>query len=129
MKRINTLLKAALVTATISASETGLAHAGDLDAAKSMKPLQGVSFAAGKKRAVGYFYNEGKHCKLVVTVAEPLTGNGQTFDVFRHEANVEAGRSDQFDLSEGQSLEFACAIDAQTMRVKSVENIASRTVK
>lgn len=129
MKQVSMLLKATLVTATVLGSMTGMARAGDVQTAKSMKPLQGVLFAAGQKRAVGYFYNEGHHCKLVVTVAQTPSEDGQAFDVLRHEAKVEAGRSDQFNLSEGQILDFACSPDAQTMLVKSVENVASRTVK
>lgn len=129
MKQVKALLKATLAAATISASLIGVTHAGDGRAVKSMKPLQGVLFAAGQKRAVGYFYNEGRHCKLVVTVAENPSGNSDTFDVLRHEANVEAGRSDQFNLSEGQTIDFACGIDAQSMQAKSVEDIASRTTK
>lgn len=129
MKQVKMLLKATLLTATVLGSATGFAYAGDGQAGKSMKPLQGVLFAAGQKRAVGYFYNEGHHCKLVVTVAQTPSENGEAFDVLRHERNVEAGRSDQFNLSEGQVLDFACASDAQTMLVKSVENVASRTAK
>lgn len=129
MKQVNPLLKTTLIAATILTSAAGLAHAGDLHASKSMKPLQAFSFSEGPKRAVGYFYNEGKYCKLVITVADTSSGNGEAFDVLRHEANVEAGRSDRFNLSEGQGLEFACAIDALTMHVGSVKNIASRTMK
>mgnify|MGYP000023437197 CR=1 FL=1 len=129
MEKITALLKATLLTATIFASATAIAHAEDLTSGKVMKPLQGITFAAGPKRAVGYFYSKDKRCKLVVTVAETPNGAGDTFDVLRHEANVGPGDSDQLNLNNGETLEFNCSNDARIMVIKSVENIATGTVK
>jgi hypothetical protein len=38
----------------------------------TMKPLHGVSFDLGTKRAVSFFSSVAGHCKLVLTYAEPL---------------------------------------------------------
>ena len=35
-----------------------------------MKPLQGVSFDIGTKRAVSYFLSDNDACKLTLTLAE-----------------------------------------------------------
>ncbi|MBY0558736.1 hypothetical protein [Hyphomicrobium sp.] len=129
MEKFTTLLKATLLAATISGSATGIAHAGNPTSGTVMKPLQGITFAAGPKRAVGYFYSKDNRCKLVVTVADTPNGAGDTFDVLRHEASVGPGDFDQLNLNNGETLEFNCANDVRTMAIRSVEHIATGTVK
>jgi len=129
MEKLTTLLKTTLLTATIFTSATGLAHAGNPASGTVMKPLQGITFAAGPKHAVGYFYPKDNRCKLVVTIADTPNGAGETFDVLRHEANVGPGDFDQLNLNNGETLEFNCANDARIMVIRPVENIATGTVK
>jgi hypothetical protein len=40
-----------------------------------MKPLQGVSFDIGTKRAVSYFLSDGDTCKLTLMLAEVVYGD------------------------------------------------------
>jgi hypothetical protein len=66
---------------------SGALQAENATAVKSMKPLEGVFIEAGTRRAVGYLYNEARHCKLVLTVADaPISDEVQTFTAIRYEA-------------------------------------------
>jgi hypothetical protein len=75
----------------------------------TMKPLQGVSFDIGTKRAVSYFLSEGGACKLTLTLAEVAHDdevNGLT--ATRMTVAVETGKAAQLDTAEGKSLDFEC---------------------
>ena len=74
-----------------------------------MKPLQGVSFDIGTKRAVSYFLSDGNSCKLTLMLAEVVHGdevNGLT--ATRVTVAIEAGKAAHLDTVEGKTLEFKC---------------------
>ena len=48
----------------------GMTRAADPASPLTMKPLQGVSFNIGTKRAVSYFLSDNDICKLTLTLAE-----------------------------------------------------------
>ena len=110
-----TPIKTILVAATLSTLSIATAHAG-----QTMKPMQGVSFHAGTKHAVGYFLNEGKTCKLVLTLADDAN-----FAPTRIETAIEAGKSTRYQLAEGKSFEFACQDGGNAIIVKSHETTAA----
>ncbi len=93
----------------------------------TMKPLQGVSFDVGTKRAVSYFLKEGGACQLILTLAEPPTpwDDLSSFTVTRFEATVPASGVTHYNSSEGGVLEFACESDASSMSVKAVDQVAT----
>ena len=75
----------------------------------TMKPLQGVSFDIGTKRAVSYFLSDNGECKLTLTLAELVKddeANGLT--ATRMTVAVEVGKVARLDTAEGKSLEFKC---------------------
>jgi hypothetical protein len=126
MKLISKTFAIVVLTSAICGSGTEALMAEDANGVRLMKPLQGVFFNAGQKRAVGYFYDQENHCKLVVTVAETASSDdSEMFAVLRHEASIKAGGLARFDVSEGQTFEFTCAVDAQTMSMKAAERIAT----
>jgi len=47
-----------------------MTRAADPASPLTMKPLQGVSFDIGTKRAVSYFLSDNDACKLTLTLAE-----------------------------------------------------------
>ena len=59
-------IKNIIVVSGVAAAIT-LASLGAAEASETMKPLQGVSFHAGTKHAVGYFLTESGSCRLVLT--------------------------------------------------------------
>jgi hypothetical protein len=92
MSFVSRVLTAVLLTSAIWISPSGLVHAEDANAVKSVKPLEGIFFDFGTKHGVGYFYNEAKDCKIVITLAEtPNLDDDQSFTATRHEASVPAG--------------------------------------
>ena len=91
----------------------------------TMKPLQGVSFDIGTKRAVSYFLSDGDTCKLTLMLAEVVYGdevNGLA--VTRMTVAVEADKAVHLDTAEGKSLEFKCQAGAQVMSI-NVSNQAT----
>jgi hypothetical protein len=106
-----------ILAATLSV--LSVAHIGAAQAAETVKPLQGISFHAGSKDAVGYFLSESGTCKLALTMAD---GNAQPT---RFEAAISGGGSTSYKLTEGKSLEFACQADAQAMTIDWVPTVAA----
>jgi hypothetical protein len=85
-----------------------------------MKPLQGVSFDIGTKRAVSYFLSDGNSCELTLMLAEVVHGdevNGLT--ATRATVPIEAGKAAHLDTVEGKTLEFRCQGRAQVMSVEA----------
>ncbi len=96
----------------------GMTRAADPASALTMKPLQGVSFDIGTKRAVSYFLSDNGACKLTLTLAEVVQDdevNGLT--AARMTVAVEGDKVAHFDTAEGKSLEFKCQAGAQAMSV------------
>jgi hypothetical protein len=121
------ILSAAFIASafTISAVE-----ARDVNGVKSVKPVEGVLFDMGAKHAVGYFYNEGHTCKLVLTLAEaPRFDTIQTFTATRQEASIPAGAAARFNLSEHKAFEFTCNTEALAMQIKEIEPIVARATR
>ena len=106
--------------AILSLAYLGSAQAGD--GAQTIKPLQGVSFHIGTKHAVAYFLSDNNTCKLVVMAADDAN-----FAPTRSEAAIQPGKSTQYELSEGTSLEFACQAGGLAMNVRSLEAVAGET--
>jgi hypothetical protein len=70
--------RAVFVIAFVGISATaglGMAQAADPASPLIMKPLQGVSFNIGTKRAVSYFLSDGNSCNLTLMLAEIGHGN------------------------------------------------------
>jgi hypothetical protein len=89
----------------------------------TMKPLAGISFDIGAKRAVSYFSSQNNQCKLVLTMADE--SSDAHFTVTRFEASVGAGKATRYTSSEGKVVDFACAADAQAMTVNPVSQFAA----
>ncbi|MGQ0446701.1 MAG: hypothetical protein ACT4O2_16675 [Beijerinckiaceae bacterium] len=91
----------------------------------TMKPLQGVSFDFGTKRAVSYFLRDGNACKLTLMLAE--LGRGEEVNgpaATRVTAAIEAGKAAHLDTVEGKTLEFKCLGGARVMRVEASNQAA-----
>jgi hypothetical protein len=98
----------------------GMAQAADRATPLTMKPLQGVSFDIGTKRAVSYFLSDGNSCKLTLMLAEVVHGddvNGLT--ATRMTVAIEAGKAAHLDTVEGKTLEFKCQGGAHMMSVEA----------
>ena len=81
MNSIKNIFATAVVAFALSGCST--AHAAET----TTKPLQGASFHAGSMHAAGYFLNETRTCKLVLTSADDLN-----YAPTRVEAAIEAGK-------------------------------------
>ena len=115
--------RAVLVIALVGISATaglGMAQAADPASLLTMKPLEGVSFDIGTKRAVSYFLSDGNSCELTLMLAEVVHGdevNGLT--ATRVTVPIEAGKAAHLDTVEGKTLEFRCQGRAQVMSVEA----------
>jgi hypothetical protein len=127
MNTIKTIT-AATITGLLSLSNINAAQADELSSPVTMKPLQGISFDVGTKRAVGYFQNGIDHCKLVLTLADGSVSDDQrSFSVTRFEAIVPAAEETLYKPTDGKAIEFACSTNAQTMIAKVVDQVATDT--
>ena len=103
----------------------GMARAADPASPLTMKPLQGVSFDIGTKRAVSYFLSDGDTCKLTLMLAEVVFGDEvKGLTVTRMTVAVEADKAVHLDTAEGKSLELKCQAGAQVMSI-NVSNQAT----
>jgi hypothetical protein len=116
----------AIAFAGISAvAGPNMARAADPASPLTMKPLQGVSFDIGAKRAVSYFLSDDDACKLTLTLAEVDHGdevNGLT--ATRMTVAVEVGKTAHLDAAAGKSLDFKCQAGAQAMSIEVLNRAA-----
>ena len=84
----------------------------------TMKPLQGVSFDIGTKRAVSYFLSDDEECKLTLMLAELVNDDeANGLAATRMTVAVEVGKAARLDTAEGKSLEFKCQPGGQEMSI------------
>ena len=102
----------------------GMTRATDSASPLTMKPLQGISFNIGTKRAVSYFLSDGDACKLTLMLAEIVHGDEVGLTATRMTVAVEADKAVHLDTAEGKSLEFKCQAGAQVMSI-NVSNQAT----
>ena len=122
------LMKEAIVATTIiglvAAQSFSGAVAQEISSPQILKPLQGISFDLGAKRAVAYFLSDKSECNLVVTIADPINWKAAgSFAAKRFEAVVPDGEATLFDSSEGKALEFACRSSATAMRITPITRV------
>ena len=102
----------------------GMARAADPALPLTMKPLQGVSFDIGTKRAVSYFLSDGNSCKLTLMLAEVVHGDEVSgLTATRVTVAIEAGKAAQLDTAEGKTLEFKCQGWAHVMSVDASNQV------
>lgn len=118
------LISAAALVGVLATHSTGTLFAEELSSTKIMKPIHGISFDVGSKRAVSYFLSENGQCKLVLTLADPPKWDDiSTFTATRFEATIPGGKATRFHSSESKSHEFACHPNAQAMSVIPVTRV------
>jgi hypothetical protein len=115
--------RAAFVIAFAGISATaglGTTQAADPTSPLTMKPLQGVSFDIGTKRAASYFLSDEDSCKLTLTLAEVVHGDEvNDLTTIRVTVAIEAGKAAHLDTAEGKSLEFKCQAGAHVMSIEA----------
>jgi hypothetical protein len=116
----------ATMTAILGFGAAGSCQAGDASSPLTMKPLHGISFDVGTKRAVSYFLSESGQCRLTLIVADAMTGDEPPTDTpVRFEAAIDAGKGARFDTSEGKALQFGCAASTTSMHVTELKQVAT----
>jgi hypothetical protein len=125
MTNAKSIISVAAISAFALAASLGTVEAAEAGRVEVMKPIHAVTFDAGEKHAVGYFYPDAGRCKLVLTLAgEPDWDDPQSFSASRFESTVPAGRSTRY-TSEGRSFEFHCQGDAQAMTFRALSSVAT----
>jgi hypothetical protein len=125
MNSMKKIIAATVLAGILSVNGVPASQAGDASSARTMKPLQGISFDIGTKRAVSYFLSESGQCKLTLVVADQMKGDELPTDTpVRFDVAIDAGKDARFDTAEGKSLAFACASGTQAVLVTEVEQVA-----
>jgi hypothetical protein len=88
----------------------GMSRSINLTLPLTMRPLQGVSFDIGTKRAVSYFLSNDNACKLTLMLADVVDDDDEVngLTATRMTVAVESGKTAYLDTAEGTSLEFKC---------------------
>jgi hypothetical protein len=88
----------------------------------TIRPLQGVSFDIGTKRAVSYFLSDDHACKLTLMLAELVNDDeANGLAATRVTVAVEVDKAAHLDTAEGKSLEFKCQPGGQEMSIDVIE--------
>lgn len=118
MRRRNKAILAIAFVAIPATASLGTAPDAAPTLPRTMKPLQGVSFDIGTKRAVSYFLSDGNSCKLTLMLAEIIhDGEVNGLTATRVRVTIDAGKAAELDTVEGKSLEFKCQGGAHVMSV------------
>ena len=118
---IKTILSVAVLSGLVFSANTDTALANNV---QSFKPIQGLSFDAGTKRAVAYFTNKTGQCQLVVTLAGETDWNTGSLEITRYVASVPAGVAQRYENG-GRAFQFGCANDAQAMTFQALTSVAA----
>ncbi len=126
MTTIRHIIAATVLSTALFGQQAG-AKAEEATPSLTMKPLHGVAFDVGTRRAAGYFLKSTSTCKLVLTIADaPNWDETLSFTSTRFEVAIPAGKTTYFRSSEGTTLEFACAGDAGSVSVRDLRQVAGR---
>jgi hypothetical protein len=93
---IKTILSAAILSGLVFTGTTDTTLANGV---QSFKPIQGISFDTGTKRAVAYFTNKAGQCQLVITLAGEPDWNTGSLEITRYVASIPPGRSERYENS------------------------------
>jgi len=123
-------IAATFLSGIFFANGAGAAQAEDAATKLTMKPLHGISFDVGTRRAVSYYLNRSGRCELVLTLADaPDWDVAGQFEATRFEATIRAGETTRYKSDEGKAIDFVCEAAAQTMSINAVEQIAAGAVR
>jgi hypothetical protein len=125
MNSTKTIILATATSALLALGSAGASEAGEASQPLTMKPLHGVSFDVGTKRAVSYFLSERGQCKLTLIVADQMKDDTPPNDTpVRFEATIDAGNGTRFDTPEGKGLQFECKPGSLAMSVIELHQVA-----
>ncbi len=120
-----TIIAKLAVAAVAASAFTAAAVAADLKSAAVVKPLQGLGFEVGSKRAIAYYKPANGVCNLTVVMAEQPADEGKAAaPASRVSLPVSWGKTARVDTAEGKAVEFACSTDGAALTVKAVEQVA-----
>ena len=112
-----------LISALAMLSGAAGASAGE-PAAYHVKPLKGITFSVGSKRAVGYYTSDDHVCRLTLMLSDAYTGNEKSFsEPVRVNLTIGEGASGSVDALEGSAV-FRCAPGATAMTMQLVQRVA-----
>ena len=125
------IIAATAVTCVLALADLGAVQAGESSPGwRPMKPLYAVSFDVGRKHVLSYFLSKKGLCDLSIFVtdrpdATPEGDEIPTLTTVRFKATIDGGKRVHVGTTEGKSLEYVCATDAQAMSVRVVNQVAA----
>jgi hypothetical protein len=89
-----------------------------------VKPLKGITFAVGSKRAVGYYTSDDHACRLTLMLSDAYTGQEKSAsEPVRVNLTIGEGATGSVDALEGSAV-FRCAPGATAMTMQLVQRVA-----
>jgi hypothetical protein len=124
MKLAKNLTVATALVGVLAVASLGTLQAETSPRQMTMKPMHGISFDVGTKRAVSYFLREDGLCKVTLLVAEALVGDEvPTAPATRFEVAINPGKTGRINTAEGTTFEFTCDAGAQSMSFRAVDQV------
>ena len=83
------------------------------------RPIQGISYELGSKRAIGYFTRESGECQVTMMIAEAVDPDVATpSSAARLRLALRPGQAAGLDSDEGTSIDLTCGEAAETLTVR-----------
>ena len=104
--------------AAVAATASRATNRG-LSGVETFRPIEGISYQLGSKRAVGYFEPRNGKCQVTLMIAEAVDPDqAQPSSAARLSFPMQPGESAALASDEGRSIELTCGAGAQTVAVK-----------
>jgi hypothetical protein len=104
--------------AVIAAASGAIANQNSSGVA-TFRPIQGISFQLGSKRAVGYFEPRNGKCLVTLMIAEKVDPDqARPSSAARLSLAMLPGQSAALASEEGTSMQLTCGAAAETVAVK-----------
>jgi hypothetical protein len=96
-------------------------------AAVTTRPIEGISYERGSKRAVGYFEPRDRKCQVTLMIAEAVDPDkASPLSAARLSSPMGQGGSAVLTSEKGGSIKLTCGAGAQTVAVNAAGKKESR---
>lgn len=110
-------IPALLVSGCMIVAATGMASAR-MSGPQTFKPIEGMIYELGSKRAIGYFVNNAGNCRVTLMIAETVDPDMATPpSAARIRVGLAPGQSVALGSAEGESLTATCGAGGETIEI------------
>jgi len=120
-RRLTAIFLSACLGAAIS---MGVASAR-MSGPQTFKPSEGMIYALGAKRAIGFFLNSGGRCQVTLIIANALDSGVSQAPAAPMSGAMLPGQSLTFAGADGEAMVLTCGAGGETIDVRHVPSTRS----